>query len=115
MKAFFCMAILAIAVIIFSNCGSTKKATSDVPKLTYESNMQTLIAANCTPCHIPAKGGNKEAFDNYANVKSHIDEMIRRIQLNPGDKGFMPFKRAKLSDSIVAVFKQWRADGVLEK
>ena len=115
MKAYFSIAILAIAVIIFSNCGSARKATTDVPKLTYESNMQTLIAANCTPCHIPGKGGNKKAFDNYTNVKSDIDEMIRRIQLNPADKGFMPFKRAKLSDSIVAVFKQWRADGVIEK
>jgi hypothetical protein len=51
----------------------------------------------------------------YANVKTDIDEMIRRIELNPTDKGFMPFKKAKLHDSTIAVFKKWRADGLLEK
>jgi hypothetical protein len=70
---------------------------------------------NCTPCHIPSKGGNKKPYDVYANVKTDIDEMIRRIELNPTDKGFMPFKKAKLHDSTIAVFKKWRADGLLEK
>ena len=87
-----------------------------VPKLTYENNLQIVIMANCVPCHIPAKGGNKKPYDNYANVKTDIDEMIRRIELNPGDRAFMPFrKEAKLSDSTIAVFKQWRDDGLLEK
>ena len=41
--------------------------------------------------------------------------MIRRIELNPTDKGFMPFRKTeKLSDSTIAVFKQWKADGMLE-
>jgi hypothetical protein len=70
---------------------------------------------NCVPCHIPAKGGRKKAFDSYASVKTDIDEMIKRIELNPTDKGFMPFKKnEKLSDSVVTVFKKWRDDGLLE-
>ena len=45
-----------------------------------------------------------------------IDEMIRRIELNPGEKGFMPFKKKeKLSDSTVNVFKKWRDQGLAEK
>jgi hypothetical protein len=36
--------------------------------------------------------------------------------LNPGERGFMPFKKtAKLSDSTIAVFKQWKEDGLGEK
>ena len=83
--------------------------------MVYENSLQTLIVGNCSPCHIPQKGGQKKSYDNYANVKADIDEIIRRIQLNPSEKGYMPFKREKLSDSTVAVFKQWKADGMLEK
>ena len=43
------------------------------------------------------------------------DEMIQRISLTPAERGFMPFKGTKLSDDVIAVFKQWRSDGMLEK
>lgn len=117
MKKYFIIAIALFSVFLLSNCGPSKKATAEVekPKVTYEANMTPLIMTHCTPCHIPSKGGNKRAYDNLANVKTDIDEIIRRIELNPGDRGFMPFKRAKLSDSTIAVFKQWKADGMLEK
>jgi len=116
MKKLLLIGSIATAIVIFSNCSSGKKATATVvPKSTYESNVHTLVMNNCSPCHIPAKGGNKKPYDNFANVKTDIDEMIRRVELNPGDKGYMPFKRAKLSDSTIAVFKQWKADGMLEK
>lgn len=84
-------------------------------KSTYEKDITVLIQNNCSPCHIPAKNGNKKPYDNYVNVKTDIDEMIRRIELNPTDKGFMPFKKsAKLSDSTINAFKQWRTDGLIE-
>jgi hypothetical protein len=53
-----------------------------------------VIAGNCTPVIFHQKG-NKKPYDNYANVKADIDEMLRRIQLNPTDKGFMPFKKTE--------------------
>lgn len=115
MKKMITLSAIIVAVLIFSNCSSSKKVTTTTPKLTYESGIQTLVMANCSPCHIPAKGGNKKPFDNFASVRTDIDEMIRRIELNPGERGFMPFKKAKLSDSTIAVFKQWRTDGLLEK
>ena len=119
MKKLLLLSTVLGAVFILSNCGSSKKTASATPaapaKLTYETNMTTVIAANCSPCHIPAKGGNKKAYDNYANVKADIDEIIKRIELNPGDRGFMPFrKQAKLPDSTIAVFKQWKTDGMLQ-
>lgn len=117
MNKYFAFAAMAVAIFIFANCGPSKKITAMVvPKLNYEINVQNVIVANCTPCHIPAKGGNKKPYDNFANVKTDIDEMIRRIELEPVEKGFMPFRKAaKLSDSTIAIFKQWRADGLLEK
>ncbi len=115
MKKYFTLIVLVTTVFILSNCHTARKAMKEIPKLTFETNLKLVIAGNCTPCHIPAKGGNKKPFDNYENVKTNIDEMIRRIELAPAEKGFMPFKRAKLSDSTVAIFKQWRTDGLLEK
>lgn len=119
MKKYISMAVITIAVILLSNCHSAKKAskasteTAPAPAgaVTYASSMQSLVSNNCSPCHFPTKGGNKKAFDSYEAVKANIDSMIYRIQLNPTDKGFMPFKRPKLSDSTIAVFKQWRDSG----
>jgi hypothetical protein len=107
--------MIATTVLLY-NCSGSKKATASAPPpSTYETQLKTVIQGNCTPCHIPAKGGNKKPYDNFANVKSDIDEILRRIQLNPGEKGFMPFKKAKLSDSTIAVFKKWKEDGLMEK
>ncbi len=115
MQKFIVLAVVAAVVLVAVNCGSSKKATASAPKLSYETDLQTVIATKCTPCHIPAKGGKKKAYDTYAAVKEDIDAMISRIELNPGEKGFMPFKGARLSDSVITVFKQWRADGLMEK
>lgn len=117
MKKLLLMAIFGGTVVAFTNCGSTQKVTTvPAPKSTWESNLQTVVMANCSPCHIPGNGGRKRAYDNFANVKTDIDEIIRRIELNPSDKGFMPFRKTeKLSDSVINVFKQWKADGMIEK
>ncbi len=115
MKKYFTLASVMVAVILLSNCHSARKASAKtpVPKLTYQANIQPLVANTCSPCHFPSKGGNKKPFDSYEAIKANIDSMIVRIQLNPGDKGFMPFKRPKLNDSTIAVFKQWRDDGMI--
>lgn len=120
MKKVLALVTIVFCITLLYNCSGPKKTASTstvettIPKLTYQSTMKDVVSANCSPCHFPSKGGNKKAYDNYANVKSDIQEMIRRIELNPTDKGFMPFKKTKLSDSTIAVFKQWRNDGMIE-
>jgi hypothetical protein len=116
MKQFLFVALSVSTALVFSYCSSSKKASAKViPPVTYEANIQELVTANCSPCHIPAKGGNKLALDNADAVTKNIDAVINRIELNPGERGFMPFKRAKLSDSTIAVFKQWKKDGLKAK
>ncbi len=118
MKKLITLSLMISAVFVFVNCGSQRKTASSAPAAaasTYENHIQTAVMAYCTPCHVPEKGGNKKAYDNYANVKADIDEIIRRIELNPTDRGFMPFKKAKLADSTIAVFKKWKEDGLVEK
>ena len=115
MKKYLILAVISITVILFSNCHSAKKASAEkvVPQTTYQNSIQSLVINNCTPCHIPSKGGNKKPLDTYDAAKANIDSMIHRIELNPTDKGFMPFKHAKLSDSTINVFKLWSDDGML--
>ena len=116
MKKFLVVTAITGALLVFSKCNPGKKAASQpAPKTTYAADLSVVIMNNCVPCHIPAKGGRKKAYDNYANVKTDIDEMIKRIESNPTDKGFMPFKKTeKLNDSTIAVFKKWRDDGLPE-
>lgn len=115
-KSLFICSMMASAIFLY-NCSGSKKATASKPvPFSYEANVKSVVEASCAPCHIPAKGGNKRAYDNFTNVKSDIDEIIRRIELNPGERGFMPFKKTtRLSDSTIAVFKKWKADGLGEK
>lgn len=114
MKKIYVFAGMAVLALGLTYCSSSKKAAA-VPKTTYTANVSTIIAGSCSPCHIPSKGGNKKAYDNYANVKADIDEIIRRVELNPTDKGFMPFKKTeKLPAEVVDVLKKFKTDGVLE-
>ena len=114
--------VISLSVIVFAGCHSKKKAMTEPTAnaatnpsaVSYAVNVKSIVATNCSPCHIPAKGGNKKALDTYDALKANIDDAIRRISLNPTDTGFMPFKHPKLSDSTIAVFKQWRDAGMPE-
>ena len=111
--------LTAIACLgTFQYCSSAKKTSAkqpEVAKLTYAANVLPLIQMKCSPCHI-APDGKKKHLDTYDVVKANIDSMIYRVQLNPGQKGFMPFKKTeKIPDSLIAVFVKWKADGMLEK
>jgi len=116
MKKITVIVSLVMVSLFLSYCSSSRRAAKNkVPKTTYATDLSTVIMNNCSPCHIPEKNGNKKPYDNYDNVKTDIDEMIRRISLNPGDKGFMPFrKKEKLPEEVIAVFQKWKGDGMLE-
>jgi mono/diheme cytochrome c family protein len=116
MKTILMAALVVCTAVFFANCTSSKKVASvAAPAVTYTGNVEQLLVANCSPCHFPAKGGNKLAFDNVANARDNIDNLISRIEMHPGDRGFMPFKRDRLSDSVINVFKQWKADGLADR
>ncbi len=110
----FLAAAIATAVL-FQFCAGSKKKAAAAPAYTFEANVLPLIKTKCAPCHI-APDGKKKHYVAYDVVKADIDSLIRRVVLNPGEKGFMPFKKSeKLPDSLIAVFVKWKADGMLEK
>ncbi|TWI83597.1 hypothetical protein IQ13_1709 [Lacibacter cauensis] len=103
---------VSFVLIIFS-CSRKSAATSSVSKkesaavTMYQSSVKPLIALRCSPCHFPADGGKKRPLDNYDSVKVMAADMVRRVELNPGERGFMPFKKSKLTSEEIAVFKKW--------
>lgn len=114
MKKMFLFLSLTIVVFAMQFCTGSKKAQTAMPSTTYVTHVQPIIASNCTPCHFPPKG-RATALDNYAAVKDEIDDIIRRIQLNPGEKGFMPAKHPKLADSTIQVFIRWKESGLAQQ
>lgn len=114
MKKLLFIISVGLSIVVFTQCRSAKNSRSKPVKLTYANNIQPILADKCTPCHFPDKGGRVKALNTYDAVKSNIDDIIHRIELHPGDKGFMPFKRPRLSDSTINVIKQWRDGGAAE-
>ncbi|HEX8462028.1 MAG TPA: hypothetical protein VF623_11380 [Segetibacter sp.] len=109
-----CFLLLAFSfALTLQFCSSAKKSVAAIPKVTYMGNIAPLVQSSCAPCHFPPKG-NKKPYDTYVRVKSDIDEILVRIQKNPDEKGFMPMRHPKLSDSTINVIRQWKADGLLE-
>ena len=80
----------------------------------YTADILPLLQAKCTPCHLPSKGGFKANFENYNDAQKYGPQMPARIKLYPGDKGFMPFKHAKLSEAEITVFEKWVKEGLTE-
>jgi hypothetical protein len=101
-------------VVIFEFCSSSKKAQKNTAaSTTYTTNVQSIVATSCSPCHV-GDGAKLKRLDSYDAVKSNIDDIVRRIQLNPTDKGFMPFKHPKLPDSTIQVFVTWKNTGLMQ-
>jgi hypothetical protein len=117
MKKTGVLGFVIISGLFYSYYSSANKvnASAKPALVTYDYNIAPLVATYCAPCHFPDKRGNKKALNTYISVSSQADEILRRIQLNPANRGFMPKKNPKLSENTIAVFKQWKADGLLAK
>lgn len=106
--------LFVLTILLFQFCTSSRKTStgnSDNPSVTYVRDVQPLMVSHCSPCHFPPKGF-KEALNEFEPVRNNIDEIIRRVSLQPGDKGFMPFKHEKLSDSSIKLFVMWKEQGL---
>jgi hypothetical protein len=115
MKQTAILLTICTAITFFTYCGGSKKAqVAAPPKMTFDAHVLPIINTECSPCHIPGKG-NKTPYVTAASVRTDIDDIIHRIGMQPGEKGFMPMRHPRLSDSAINVFVQWKADGMLEK
>lgn len=83
---------------------SEQKATTAI---SYSASVKTIIETKCAPCHIPSAGGSKADLSTYDATKKYADDIARRIQLGPGEMGFMPFRHDKLSDEEISTITDW--------
>lgn len=112
MRKMSVLVVLLLVAVIFQYCKSSKKAqAAKANEVNYTTHIQPVVAATCTPCHFPPKG-NKKPLDTYEGVRSNIDDIIVRIQKNPEDRGFMPFKHPKLPDSTINLFVRFKEQGM---
>ena len=113
MKKLFLFILFLVTVIVFEFCSGSKKAQKTAPVVSYATNVQPVVAVNCSPCHVGSNARQKN-LGSYDAVKNNIDDIVSRIQKNPDEKGFMPFKHSKLPDSTIQVFVNWRANGFMQ-
>lgn len=114
--------LLAIAIpILFTLpfCTSNKMATIVETKQTigskysFDNDIKPIMLAKCAPCHVGKS--KEEAYDNYQSTKQDIGIILERVNKNPSERGFMPKRKEKLPDSLIAVIKEWRNEGMREK
>ncbi|HNU89191.1 MAG TPA: hypothetical protein PKJ94_12905 [Ferruginibacter sp.] len=119
MKHLFAAATLVI-LIVFVSCAkktNPSSATTEAPKpkaTSYTVEVLPLLQAKCSPCHFPSKGGNKANFESFASASKFGAAMLDRIQKNPGERGFMPMRNPKLSETEIATVKKWVDGGMVE-
>lgn len=109
MKKILTLSALCL-LFLFQYCGTAKKAQA-TNAVSYNQDVHPIIMNSCSPCHT---GGKQKSLNNYAAASGEIDEILTRIQKNPGEKGFMPFRHDKLPDSTIAVFVRWKEAGTPE-
>ena len=113
MKKVLIPVLFLATIVVFEFCSGSKKAQKAAPTVTYTNHVESVVASACSPCHV-GTGAKQKKLDTYAAVKDNLNDIVRRIQLNPADKGFMPFRHPKLPDSTIQVFVQWKNAGMPE-
>jgi len=91
---------------------SSKKMVAE-NLISYDEEIKPIMETSCTPCHFPEKG-KKTMLDTYETTSRNIKEIIARIEMDPAEKGFMPFKSKKppLTEDQIAKFKTWMQQGM---
>ena len=78
--------------------------------ITFNVNIQPLIASKCGSCHIP--GGSQTNYTDYNNSKISIDTILDRVNRAVGTSGAMPQGGPQLSLAERALLLQWKNDGL---
>ena len=120
MKQLAVLAGLCGLAFLFTYCGGSKKTqasvTQQIPmaKVNFEDSLKPVIVAVCSPCHTPGRG-QLPSYLTAATTQKDIDDILQRIQLQPTERGFMPLRGHRLSDTAINLFKHWKADGFVAK
>lgn len=119
MKSKLSLFSIAIFILIYQSCTSSKKTVApentQLAAVSYDKDIAPIMIAHCTPCHFPE--GEKDQFNTYERVLSRIDDILDRTQRAQDAEGFMPHKLKKpaLNEEELAVMFKWLEAGMPEK
>lgn len=110
---------LLASIVALSFCTTAKKAAASKKMkettVFYDTDIAPILTGHCSPCHFPPQG-QKLPLNTYTAVHDNVDYILFRVQLPHDDPKFMPFKMKKepLSDSLIAVIRLWKEQGMAE-
>ncbi|WP_228424315.1 hypothetical protein [Chryseobacterium geocarposphaerae] len=111
------MYIFSLATILIACESRTYEeisgSTPIVEKVTYNKDVKPLIDANCIVCHSAGGSASFQPWTSYNQVKTHIDNILDRIQRPVGDPQKMP-QGGALSPPQINIFIKWKTDGLIE-
>jgi uncharacterized membrane protein len=126
-KIVLLMAIGSFVGII--SCSKDKDETTTVPVTVVDpvvvidpnapatfATVKKIMEAKCTRCHSKAADAIAgPPLIDYGDVKRATEKnLIDRISLEKGTKGFMPQNGEKLPQSNIDLIKKWKAEGYKE-
>lgn len=116
MRILFFMISLGLATVLLSSVAPLLSGIDfDSSPVTYQQNIRPIFEAHCLSCH-----GNRESkkrqLHTYETVKEKIDDILYRVQLEPSNRKFMPYKmqQAPLTRAQIAVLQAWKDGGMVE-
>ncbi|MEW7278663.1 cytochrome c [Aquimarina sp. 2201CG1-2-11] len=123
MKSFFCKILILTALATVYSCSSdsnedvapvTDPDPDPTGKLTYTSNVKTIIDNNCIGCHgSPLMNNAPFPLLTFAQVDDKASAILTRISIPAGETGVMP-PGGKLNQNLIETIDQWIKDGKLE-
>ena len=116
MKILFFMISLGLTTVVLSNVAPLLPSTGSYSSpVTYQQHIRPIFEVHCLSCH-----GNRESkkrqLHTYETVKEKMEDILYRVQLEPSNRKFMPYKmrQAPLTRAQIAVLQAWKDGGMVE-
>lgn len=106
---------LGVIVALTCGCGADDAETG----VNYQSDIRTLLEANCVSCHVEG-GVAPFALDDWESVERYEDLIVNAVSTGamppwPVDESCRDIDDSRaLSDEELALFEQWKQAGFLE-
>ncbi|MFZ9981434.1 MAG: c-type cytochrome [Cyclobacteriaceae bacterium] len=73
-------------------------------QVSFTADIKPILTGNCTGCH--------SNYNDYTSTKNDVEEILNRIQRQPGSTGFMPQGGQALSAAQIELIKKWKEEGL---
>jgi len=83
----------------------------------FDDNIQPIMTNNCIFCHSnPPVNGATTPLVTYNDVVTGVENnnLIARIQAQPGESGAMPLGGPRLPQNLIDLIVLWESEGFLE-